>query len=266
MFLWVMKINTHASNVRYPCGSKRDFWHKFMKPNSGQVKHFYSMHPPLLLFYFTLWTTTSKFPIFRKSITSHHTTTLLQVAVVWIPHHKFVCPSCWYYQLQKIHKCYFKVDPSGKTSTPNFNQICPTVLDLNHADRQTDMISPICVHSCTSHKECIIKERDNYLFEGTRRVKVKKLSSFTVYIVIGFAGNKVHFASVQFKLRVLLLQAIIWTLQNDNREKLLSLNYCHWTIVTELLSLNYCHWTTVIELLSLNYCHLTIVTELLSLN
>jgi hypothetical protein len=48
--------------------------------------------------------------------------------------HKFVRPSC-YYQLQEIEKCNFMVASSGITSTPNFIQIHPAILKLNHADR-----------------------------------------------------------------------------------------------------------------------------------
>jgi hypothetical protein len=40
----------------------------------------------------------------------------------------------------------FRVVSSGIMSIPNFIQIRPAVLELNHADRQTDMASPICVH------------------------------------------------------------------------------------------------------------------------
>jgi hypothetical protein len=40
----------------------------------------------------------------------------------------------------------FSVVPNGITSITNFIQIRPAVLELNHADRQTDVISPICVH------------------------------------------------------------------------------------------------------------------------
>jgi hypothetical protein len=71
---------------------------------------------------------------------------LLQVALVSIPPHKFVHQPCWYYRLQEIEKYDFRVDSNGITSIPNFIQICPAVLELNHADRQTDMASPICVH------------------------------------------------------------------------------------------------------------------------
>jgi hypothetical protein len=46
----------------------------------------------------------------------------------------------------------FRVHSSGITSIPNFIQICRAVLQLNHADRQTDMTSTVCVISCSSCK------------------------------------------------------------------------------------------------------------------
>jgi hypothetical protein len=44
-------------------------------------------------------TTTPRLCIFRKSITIHQCTTLLQVPLASIPPHKFVPPLCWYYRL-----------------------------------------------------------------------------------------------------------------------------------------------------------------------
>jgi hypothetical protein len=65
---------------------------------------------------------------------------------VLIPPHKFVRPPCWYYRLKGIIKYDFRVGPNGITSIPNTIQIRPAVLELNHADRQTDMVSPLCVN------------------------------------------------------------------------------------------------------------------------
>jgi hypothetical protein len=71
-----------------------------------------------------------KLCIFRKSITMYHCMALLQVALVSIPPHKFVCPPCLYYWSQEIVKHDFRVVPNGITSRPNFIQICPAVLKL----------------------------------------------------------------------------------------------------------------------------------------
>jgi hypothetical protein len=77
---------------------------------------------------------------------AHHCMALLQVALVSIPHQKFVHPPCWYYPLYKMKKHDFRVVPNGITSILNFIQIRPAVLELNHADRQTDMTSLTCAH------------------------------------------------------------------------------------------------------------------------
>jgi hypothetical protein len=66
----------------------------------------------------------------------------MQVALVSIPPHKFVRPPCWYCRLQEIEKYGFKVVPDGITSLPNFIQMRPAVLELNHTDRQDQS----CVH------------------------------------------------------------------------------------------------------------------------
>jgi hypothetical protein len=91
----------------------------------------------MLLFYTMQRITPPKFYIFRKSITIHHCTALLQVALVSIPPHKFVRPPCWYYQLREIVKYDFRVVPNGITVMPNFTQIRQAVLELNHVDRET---------------------------------------------------------------------------------------------------------------------------------
>jgi hypothetical protein len=82
----------------------------------------------------------------KKSITIHHCTALLQVALVSTTPHKFVRPPCWYYRVQEIEKYDFRVDPNGIASIPNFIQICFAVLEMNHADGPTDTTSPFCVH------------------------------------------------------------------------------------------------------------------------
>jgi hypothetical protein len=64
--------------------------------------------------------------------------TLLQEALVSISPHKFVRPPCLYYRLHETEKYDFRVDPNGIISISNFIQIRPAVLELNHADRQTD--------------------------------------------------------------------------------------------------------------------------------
>jgi hypothetical protein len=111
----------------------------------------------MLLFYIIQRITIPKVCIFRKSITINHCMALLQVALLSITSHKFVRLPCWHYRLYEIEKLDFRVVPDGITSMPNFIQIRLAVLDLNHADRQTDMISHICVHFMH------IVERINYI-------------------------------------------------------------------------------------------------------
>jgi hypothetical protein len=64
------------------------------------------------------------------------------MALARIPPHNFFRPSAWYYPVQKIEKCDFRVLPSGVNSTPNFFKTRQAVLELNYVDRHTDMISP----------------------------------------------------------------------------------------------------------------------------
>jgi hypothetical protein len=109
--------------------------HVVMGSNPGE-SFFYAA--AMLLFYIMQRITTPKLCIFRKSITLHHCMPLLQVALVSIPPHRFVRPPCWYYRLFDIKKYDFRVDTGGIPSIPNFIQIRPSVLELNHADRQTD--------------------------------------------------------------------------------------------------------------------------------
>jgi hypothetical protein len=92
----------------------------------------------MLLFYMMQRITTPKLCIFLKSVTKRHCMTLLQVALVSIPSHKFVLSPCWYYLLQEIKKYDFRVHCSGITSIPNYIQIRPAVIELNHSDRRTD--------------------------------------------------------------------------------------------------------------------------------
>jgi hypothetical protein len=66
------------------------------------------------------------------------------------PPHEFVCPPCWYYQLQEIKKYDFRVDPNGITSIPNFIQNPSSgsrVESCGQTDRQTDRHDhPFCVN------------------------------------------------------------------------------------------------------------------------
>jgi hypothetical protein len=102
--------------------------------NSSSSLNFF-FHATTMLFYTVQRITFPKFCIFQKFITVHHHMALLQVALVSIPPHKFIRPPCWYYQLQEIVKYDFWVVPNGITSIPNFIQIHPVVLELNHVDR-----------------------------------------------------------------------------------------------------------------------------------
>jgi hypothetical protein len=45
-----------------------------------------------------------------------------------------------------VAKYHFRLYLNGIKSIPNFIQICPAVLKLNHADRQTGLTSPICMN------------------------------------------------------------------------------------------------------------------------
>jgi hypothetical protein len=77
---------------------------------------------------------------------------LLQVVLVSIPPHKFVCLPCWYYQLLEIEKYNFRVHLKVITSIPNFIQIRPAVLELNHMDiRWTDRHDQPKKHSFHTH-------------------------------------------------------------------------------------------------------------------
>jgi hypothetical protein len=70
------------------------------------------------------------------------------------PTSQFLRPPCWYYRSEKIEKYDFRVAPNGIMSIPNFIQIFPAVLQLNHADRQTGPVLHAFI-SCTSCKEHI---------------------------------------------------------------------------------------------------------------
>jgi hypothetical protein len=110
------------------------------------LKSKYFFYAVIMLFYTTQRITAPMVCIFQTSLIIHHCMALLQVVLVSIPPHKFVHPPCWYYRLEKIVKYDFRVVPNCITSIPNFIQIRPVVLELNHVNRHTDRTSPICVH------------------------------------------------------------------------------------------------------------------------
>jgi hypothetical protein len=112
------------------------------------------MQPPCCYFTFYKELLFESVLFFRKSFTIHHSMALLQVALMLIPPHKFVRPPCCYYLLHKIEKYNFRLVPNGITLMPNFIQICPAVLELNHADRQT-WPAQYAFISCTLCKERI---------------------------------------------------------------------------------------------------------------
>jgi hypothetical protein len=68
-------------------------------------------------------------------VSSLYNPTVACVSLVSIPSHKFVRPPCWYYQLQDTKEHEFRVVSNDITSIPNFIQISPAVLEVNHADR-----------------------------------------------------------------------------------------------------------------------------------
>jgi hypothetical protein len=75
---------------------------------------------------------------------------LLQAALVSIPPHKFVRLPCWYYRLSEIEKYDFRAVPNGITSTQNFIQIRPTVIEFSNADR--DKHDQPCLRSFDAHR------------------------------------------------------------------------------------------------------------------
>jgi hypothetical protein len=107
-----------------------------MKSNQDQVNYF--LFHAAAICYFTLY---KELP-YQSCVSRQFIT-----ALVSIPPHKFVLPSCLYYRLREIKNYDFRVDPYDITSILNFIQIRPAVLELNHANRQTDVVSFICVHS-----------------------------------------------------------------------------------------------------------------------
>jgi hypothetical protein len=113
--------------------------------NPGQDKSLlFFRATAMLLFYIFQRITIPKISIFRKFITIHHCMTLLQVALVSTPRHKFFRAPCWYYRLWAIVKYDFGVVPNSMTSTkfhPNLS-----IGSRVESCGQTDISSPICVH------------------------------------------------------------------------------------------------------------------------
>jgi hypothetical protein len=66
---------------------------------------------------------------------THYCMALLQVVLQLISPHMSVCLLCCYNQLQETVKYDFRVVLNGTMSIPNFIQIHPEILKLNHADR-----------------------------------------------------------------------------------------------------------------------------------
>jgi hypothetical protein len=102
--------------------------HGVMESNSDEVRIFFFHAATTLLLHIIQRITIPKFCILQKSITVHHCMALLQVSLVLIPPHKFVCLPCWYYRLYEIEKYNFRVVPSGITSIPNFMQVYSPIL------------------------------------------------------------------------------------------------------------------------------------------
>jgi hypothetical protein len=136
----------YVIRARWLCGSVlvSNTWGRETESNSSLNIFFSFMQPS--------WITVPMSCIFRTSFTIHHCMALLQVAPVSTPLHKFVRPPCWYYRLEEIVKYNLRVVPNCITSIPNFIQIRPAVLELNHADRQT-WPALYAFISCTSCKE-----------------------------------------------------------------------------------------------------------------
>jgi hypothetical protein len=87
-----LHITRHVSSVVV-------YWthmHGVRGSSSGQAKTFFHA-AAMLSFYIIQRITIPKSYIFQKSITIHHCMTLLQVALVLIPPHKFVCLPFWHY-------------------------------------------------------------------------------------------------------------------------------------------------------------------------
>jgi hypothetical protein len=125
-------------------------------PDQKGIKTFFHT-AAMLLFYIIQGITAPKFCIFRKSITTHHCMVRLQVALVSIPPHKLVRLPCCYYPLYEIEEYDFRAIPNGITSVQHFIQICPAVLEFNHADRQTRPV----LHTFISYTHTAQRTHDN---------------------------------------------------------------------------------------------------------
>lgn len=50
---------------------------------------------------------------------------------------------------------------NGVMPVPNVIKVCPAVLELKHADKWTDTVSPICIHVITLCTEHIVTTRED---------------------------------------------------------------------------------------------------------
>jgi hypothetical protein len=100
VFFKYCKSRRICYNARQFCGSVLDSYAWGHGIESWTPQNIFFFHSAaMLLLYIVQMITIPKFCIFRKSITIHHCVALLQVALMSIPPHKFVCPPCWYYRL-----------------------------------------------------------------------------------------------------------------------------------------------------------------------
>jgi hypothetical protein len=73
----------------------------------------------------------------------HRFRILYYVAVVSLPHLKFVPPSCCFYWFRK-QETEFEVASRGITSTPNNINIRPVVFELKRTDRHDQLFMLSC--------------------------------------------------------------------------------------------------------------------------
>jgi hypothetical protein len=97
-FLYVPSFNNNTLKELHFCGSIPDSYAWGHRIESWWSNFFFHV-AAMLLFYIKQRIIMPKFCIFRKSTTIQKCMTLLQVALVWIPSHKFVSPPNWCYLL-----------------------------------------------------------------------------------------------------------------------------------------------------------------------
>jgi hypothetical protein len=130
-------VNQQQYIRKHVCCVVAKWMHGVMGLNPGQVIFFFFHAGTMLLFYITQRITVPKFHNSQKSTAIYHCTVLLQVVLMLILAHKFFVCHVGINDCRKLKTYVCKVHPSGTMSIPNFIEICPAVLKLNHMDGQT---------------------------------------------------------------------------------------------------------------------------------